>query len=63
MLVIWFWGYCFQPYHTVNKTCAQNAAAYLENSVDSDQLASNEASWSGSTLLYTHNECTSEMKF
>ena len=34
----------------------QNSTSSLENSVAPDQLTSNEASWSGSTLFHLHDE-------
>ena len=33
-----------------------NVYPFFENSVDPDQLASDEASWSGSTLFHSHDE-------
>ena len=46
--------YHSQPNNTLCTQLSQNYITSFENNVDQDQLASDEASWSGSTLLSIH---------
>ena len=46
--------YHSQPNNTLCTQLSKNYITSFENNVDQDQLASDEASWSGSTLLSIH---------